>query len=50
LVNVFRNLREALAVFLQATPRGIDLEAVKGKFLALGGVNSVHHVHIWSYS
>jgi cobalt-zinc-cadmium efflux system protein len=48
LVNVFRNLKETLAVFLQATPRGVDLEAVKGKFLGLDGVQSVHHVHVWS--
>lgn len=48
LLNVIRNLKETLAVFLQAIPPNVDLDAIKQKFQALDGVQSLHHVHIWS--
>jgi cobalt-zinc-cadmium efflux system protein len=43
-----RVAREALAIFLEMTPRGFDPLAIAGKISALPGVLGVHNVHIWS--
>lgn len=46
--NVFRNLREALSVFLMATPGRVDLPAMEAAILNIQNVESVHHGHLWS--
>lgn len=43
-------LRDAIALSLQAVPRGIDAEAVSDHLASLPGVARVHHVHIWAMS
>lgn len=46
--NVIRNLRRTLSLFLQAVPENMDLEEIENQFLAMPGVESVHHTHLWS--
>lgn len=46
--NVFRNLREALQVFLMATPSEVDVLSVEGEMLKIPSVVGVHHGHLWS--
>jgi len=41
-------LREALDVLLEATPKGIDLEVVRGHILEAPGVADVHDLHAWT--
>jgi len=41
-------LREALDVLLEATPKGIDLEMVRGHILEAPGVAGVHDLHAWT--
>ena len=41
-------LRQSLAMMLQATPPGIDADAVRGMIASQPGVASVHDVHIWN--
>lgn len=48
LYNVVRNLHKTAALFLQATPENIDLEAIEQQLVAIDGVQSTHHTHIWS--
>lgn len=48
LFNVFRRLRETLLIFLQGIPRDISLEEIKANLLAIEGIESLHHTHIWS--
>lgn len=48
LINAVKNLKEVLYLFLEKTPRGIDVNEIKEHVLALDGVIDVHHVHIWS--
>jgi len=48
LINVLRNLRKTIALFLQAVPESIDLGAVELALLAIPNVKSTHHTHIWS--
>jgi len=43
-------LREALAVSLDAVPRGISLETIESELLALPGVERVTELHVWGVS
>ena len=47
-VNAIRNLKEALDLFLEKTPRGMDVEEIKAHVGHIDGVLDVHHIHIWS--
>ena len=46
--NVFKRLKETLFLFLQGTPKEIDLLEVKTGIAKLPFVESLHHTHIWS--
>ena len=48
LVNAFKNLREILDLFLEKTPRNINLEELKKHIMDIDGVDNVHHMHVWS--
>ncbi|SBW26231.1 cation efflux protein [Candidatus Protofrankia californiensis] len=41
-------LREAVDVLLEATPRNVDLAAVRAHILAVPGVIGVHDLHAWT--
>lgn len=43
-------LWEALESILLATPRGMDLQAVRAAVLATDGVTGIHHTHLWQVS
>lgn len=47
-INAIRNLKVALDLFLERTPRGIDVGELREHLAELDGVLDVHHVHIWS--
>lgn len=46
--NVFRNLRQALQVFLMATPNQVEVSVLEAAILKLSKVEGVHHGHLWS--
>lgn len=46
--NSFKRLKETLFLFLQGTPNEIDSEKIESDILAIKGVASLHHTHIWS--
>jgi len=48
LYNVVRNLRETVALFLQAAPGSLDIDAIEQRLRAIPEVRSMHHTHIWS--
>jgi cobalt-zinc-cadmium efflux system protein len=48
IVGAVRLGREAVDVLLEATPAGIDLDAVGGAIGAIPGVVEVHDLHVWS--
>ncbi len=48
LVSSWRVLREATEVLLEATPAGIDAEAVGRRMAGSEGVVAVHDLHIWT--
>lgn len=47
-VNAVKNLKEALDLFLEKTPHGIDIREVKEHLMEIEGVLDIHHIHIWS--
>ncbi len=48
IVNALRNLKEVLDIFLEKTPKGIDIAEIKKHLLEIDGVTDVHHIHIRS--
>ena len=48
LYNVVRNLKMTLELFLQAAPTEMDVEEIENMLLAIDGVKSTHHTHLWS--
>ncbi len=46
--GVFRTGGETLRLFLQATPRGFDLDALRARLTSIPDVLSEHHTHLWS--
>jgi len=43
-------LKEALLILMNATPPGIDLEAIQKEVESLKGVVGLHHLHVWNPS
>lgn len=48
LINAVKNLKEAIDLFLEKTPRGLDVQEIRSHIMELDGVQDVHHIHIWS--
>ena len=48
LINALGNLKEALDLFLEKTPHGIDLAEIREHLSEIEGVIDVHHIHVWS--
>ena len=46
--NAFKNIKEFVRIFLQGIPKDIDLDEISDRLSAIGGVESIHDVHIWS--
>jgi cobalt-zinc-cadmium efflux system protein len=44
----WRLLREAIDVLLEATPRGVDLDALRTHIIGCNGVLDVHDLHVWT--
>jgi cobalt-zinc-cadmium efflux system protein len=44
----FGIVRETLNILLEGTPRGMKLEKIDSAIRAIGGVNDVHDLHVWS--
>jgi cobalt-zinc-cadmium efflux system protein len=43
-------LKEALLILMNATPPGIDLEAIQKEVKNLGGIEDLHDLHVWNPS
>ncbi len=48
LVNTFKNFKEILDLFLEKTPKNIEIEDIKKHLLEIKEIIDVHHIHIWS--
>ncbi len=47
-LNALRGLKKILNVFLERTPKDIDISHIKEEILEIEGVKDVHHIHIRS--
>ena len=47
-INASKNLKEVLDLFLEKTPRNIDVHELREHICNISGVLDVHHLHIWS--
>ena len=47
-INAFKNLKEAVDLFLEKTPHGIEIDEICEHLIHIEGVQDVHHVHVWS--
>jgi cobalt-zinc-cadmium efflux system protein len=41
-------LRESVRVLMNSTPASVDLKAIQKQVESLAGVESMHHLHVWS--
>lgn len=48
LVNAFINLKEIFDLFLEKTPKSINIKEIKEHINKIQNVNNVHHIHVWS--
>ena len=48
LINSFKNLKMVLDIFLEKTPKDINIEELKKHLLEIDEVNDIHHIHVWS--
>lgn len=48
LVHAITNLKDAMELFLEKTPHGINVKEIREHIAQLDGVLDVHHIHIWS--
>lgn len=48
LVNALKNLKKVLDLFLEKTPKEIDIDELKKHLLEIKGVDDIHHIHVWS--
>ena len=43
-----KNLKKVIDVFLETTPKNVDIDLVKQKILEINGIIDVHHIHVRS--
>jgi cobalt-zinc-cadmium efflux system protein len=48
LYNVIGKFRKTLNVFLLGTPEDVNIEEIERRIVAIEGVQSTHHPHLWS--
>jgi cobalt-zinc-cadmium efflux system protein len=47
-VNAIKGLKEALDIFLEKTPHGVDVHEIEHHVSEIEGVLGVHHIHVWT--
>lgn len=48
LINSINNLRNIVDLFLEKTPKDIDIDEIKEHLKKIKNVEDVHHIHVWS--
>ena len=48
LIHSIENLKEILDLFLEKTPKDINIEHLKEHLLKIKGIDDIHHIHVWS--
>lgn len=50
LISTWQLFKDSLKLSLDGVPSGIDIPAIKEKLIAIEGIKSVHHIHVWALS
>ena len=48
LINAVKNLKQVTDLFVEKTPQNISVKDIEDHLCDIEGVESVHHIHIWS--
>ena len=48
LIHAIKNFKEVVDIFLEKTPKEVDINEIKEQLLKIDQVTDVHHIHIWS--
>lgn len=48
LINSLNNLKDIIDLFLEKTPKDINIDELKECLKEISGVIDVHHIHVWS--
>lgn len=48
LVNALKNFKSIIDVFLEKTPKNINIEELKKHLMNIENIMDVHHIHVWS--
>ena len=48
LVHALKNFKEIIDLFLEKTPKNVNISELKKHLLEINGVKDIHHVHVWS--
>ena len=48
LINAYKNLKSILDIFLEKTPKGIEVSELKEHLSEIDDIIDVHHIHVWS--
>ena len=48
LFHSLKNLKEVIDIFLEITPKNIEIDTIKNSLLKVDGVTDVHHIHVRS--
>ena len=41
-------MQEIINIFLEKTPKDINIQEIKEHLLKINGIKDVHHIHVWS--
>jgi len=48
LFHSFKNFKKILDIFLEKTPKDVNIEELKEHLLKIEDVEDIHHIHVWS--
>lgn len=48
LIHALKNLKKILDLFLEKTPKNVDIDELRKKVLKINEVEDIHHIHVWS--
>ena len=48
LFNALKSYKSIIDIFLEKTPKGIEIEEIKKFILNIKNIEDIHHIHVWS--
>jgi cobalt-zinc-cadmium efflux system protein len=48
MINIFKNLKQIMVIFLQGTPSELNIDEIEEKIKSVKNVLSIHDTHIWT--